>query len=102
MNTSPFFRYTLAALAACLLILVLIFTNVARADEVARAPIVARAVDGVMLQTGWHTYAKQKDAVILYCVRSTPTRLTCAIYVMTPVGNGVALVEDIPASEIES
>lgn len=101
---SPFFRAVIYTLAILVVLLASIFSNIASAADLARAPVVvpSKTNAGVMVQTGWYTYERLEDAVVLYCVQTTDVTLACALFVTTAEGNAVVLIEGVVASEVKS
>ncbi len=101
---SPYFRIVVLALGLLVLAVIGILNNAAygATPEKARAPVVQPSDSGVMRQTGWFTYDSKPDAIVLYCVPEGESTLTCVVFVATPKGNAVVLVDGIPASEVAS
>lgn len=100
---SPFFRAVVYALVTLIVLLVSIFSNIAQAAERAVAPVIeATGKDGVRVQIGWYEYEREDGVVVLYCVPTGDTTLSCAVYVATPKGNAVVIVDGVTATEIAS
>lgn len=98
---SPFFTGVIVTLIALVLLVWSLLQNAVYAADLNRAPVVQPEGD-VLVQIGWYTYEALDDAVILYCVPQGKATLTCAMFVMTPKGNGIVLVEGIVASEAKT
>jgi hypothetical protein len=99
-SPSPYARIA----ALCLIALVSCFVatcSQAATVKMSRAPIV-ELHDDVLVQTGWLTYEKHEDQVVLYCVKETDITLTCQVFVVTDDGNAIVLVKGVVASEAKT
>ena len=107
MNPTPYFKFAILTLGTLVLIVAAILFNAVHAAEVVDTRSVAPVVKapdeaGFMPQIGWYRYQKQDNAVVLYCIPQSETLLVCAVFVMTPKGNAVVLVDGIKATEVPS
>lgn len=92
---SPAFEWVLFPLFALVIALLSTCTWAAE-TETRSAPLVRiTQTDGVLLQTGWFRYPKSDDALVLYCVEQTDTKVTCIVYTTIEGKNVVVLVPDI-------
>lgn len=68
-----------------------------------RAPVVIPLDEGAMKQIGWYTYEREKDTLVLYCVKHRGhVLLDCVVFVRTEDGTGIVLVTGVVPSEVES
>jgi hypothetical protein len=95
------YGFLLGVLIVLILALTSQYCSAGDKPTMTRAPVV-RAVPGseVLLQTGWYTYEKAEDVILLYCVeRKAGGLLACVGYVVITGGSGIVMVDGVEPTE---